>query len=92
MPVRASWTVPNLDAEAWVSGGWVVEGTEQGFGEEGAAVVDIGVGGQASHVRVAVGVGQVSEACVVIRDMDAAAAERVHGSGAVATVRPCRRS
>lgn len=65
-------------AEAGVSGGGVAEGieevVEEGFGEGGAAVVDVGAGGQAGQVGVAVGVGQVGKACGMAGDVDAAAA------------------
>ena len=49
------------DAEVDMRGSGVAEGSEegieQGFGEGGAAVIDVGAGGQASQVGVAVGVG-----------------------------------
>jgi hypothetical protein len=79
-----------------VSGGGVAEGVkediEKGFGEGGAAVVDVGAGGQAGQVGVAVGVGQMGEACGVAGDVDAAAADRILRGGAISTVRPSRRS
>lgn len=46
-------------------------------------MVDVGAEGQA---------GQVSEACGVAGDVDAAAADGILRGGAVATVRPARRS
>ncbi|MFJ6889688.1 hypothetical protein ACIQRC_33265 [Streptomyces californicus] len=63
---------------------------QQVFGEEGAAVVDVGARGQGVQVGVAVGVGQVGEARGVTGDVDAAAADRVGRRGVVAAVLPRR--
>ncbi|MFF1446457.1 hypothetical protein [Streptomyces sp. NPDC058295] len=62
------------------------EGIEKGFGEGGAAVVDVGAWGQAGQVGVAVGGVQVSEARGVAGNVDAAAADGVNRAGAAATV------
>ncbi|GAA2390226.1 hypothetical protein GCM10010420_12430 [Streptomyces glaucosporus] len=75
-----------------MSGGGVAQSVEelvqQVFGEGGAAVVDVGPGGQAGQIGVTVGLVQVGQADGVAGDVDAAAADRVLGGGAVAAVRP----
>jgi hypothetical protein len=83
-------------AETGVSRGGVAQGGEQPvqqvLGERGAAVVDVGAGGQGGQVGLAVGLGQMGEAGGAAGDVDATAADRIVRGGAVTAVRSLRRS